>query len=303
MAGERGWRFVGGTLPTAHQLRSALRSGRLIDQTGSAVEVTRASYRLVPYGGLYRSEDLLIGEDVLIAAGLIRENDGVLFPADGLREIAHASDADGCEALLAALLTRRVPLWLLAATASGVLEDELIPDEERTKLHEVLAPQAREALLLALGRRYSQEDRAATGAIVEEFVVTHCRAQLRSRGASDLADSVRRVSEISDQLGYDITAPRLDHSTRRIEAKGTRGAGPTVVFYLSRNEAERALADHDWSLVACRVAGDDAVVLVGHVSGPQLAPYLPHDPGPETRWQSIRLEVPESLFTDSLPPI
>lgn len=303
MAGERGWRFAGGTLPTAHQLRSALRCGRLIDEGGSQVEVTRASYRLVPYGGLYRSDDLLVGEDVLIAAGLVREDDGVLFPADGLREIAHVSDADGCEGVLAALLNRRAPLWLLAATADGVLEEELIPDDERTKLREVLDPQAREALLLSLGRRFSQEERALTGAIAERFLVARCRAELRAHGASDLAESVRRVSEISDQLGYDISAPRLDHSTRRIEAKGTRAGGTTVVFYLSRNEAERGLADPDWSLVACRVAADDAVALVGYVPGPELRAYLPNDPRPETRWQTIRLELPEAAFTAGLPPV
>lgn len=303
MPREERWRFVGGTLPTAHQLRCALRSGRLIDGGGSQLEVIRASYRLVPYGGLYRSDDLVVGEDVLIAAGLVHEDEGVLFPADGLLEIAHVNDADGCEAVLAALLDQRAPLWLLAATANGVLAEELVPDEERTKLHEILDPQSREALLLALGRRFSQKDTAATGAIVERFIVARCRAELRDRGASDLAESVRRVSEISDQLGYDISAPRLDHSTRRIEAKGTRGPGGTVVVYLSRNEAERGLTDPDWSLVACRVSNDNDVALVGYVLGSQLSVYLPSDPGPETRWQSIRLELPEAVFTVGLPPI
>jgi hypothetical protein len=303
MGGEGGLCQTRTTLPTAHQLRSALRCGRLIDTAGVTVDLLRRSYRLVPYGGLYRSEDLIEAETLLIKAGLVFADGDLLIPMKGLNEIAQASDADGCEALLAALLHEEIPLWLLAATSGGVLADELIPDEEGHKLSSVLGPERREALLLEIGRRFSDEAQAVTGAVAERFVVACCKAELRDVGESELAERVRRVSETSDQLGYDVTAPRRDHSTRRIEVKGTRAGGTNLVFYLSRNEAERSLADPDWSLVGCRIARDDHAKLVGHLFGTQLKAYLPHDPRSEARWQSVRLDVPDADFASGLPPI
>ena len=138
------------SLPTAHELQSALRCARLIDRTGVTVDLLRRSYRLVPYGGLYRSDDLIQAETLLINAGLLLADGDLMLPMNGLMEIAQASDSDGCEALLAALLHQKVPLWLIAASASSgsVLADELIPDEERRKLCSVLGPESREALLL-----------------------------------------------------------------------------------------------------------------------------------------------------------
>jgi hypothetical protein len=295
--------FVSGVLPTGHQLRAALRAGRLIDDRGTRVSDARASYRLVPYGGIYRSEDLAVGEDVLLAAGLLRKRDATLFPQGGLREIAAVSDADGCEALLALLLREHPPLWLGAATAGGALVDELIPDAADRLLSEMMSSEMREALLLRLARRFSEAERLAAGALAEEFVSARCQDELRAAGASDLAAMVRRVSLVTDQLGYDVTAPRLDRSTRRLEVKGARGGASLIVLYLTRNEAKRGLVDRDWSLVACHIAEDDSVELVGHLGGAQLQAYLPEDPGDETRWQSIRLELASSLFTPGLPSV
>lgn len=237
-----------------------------------------------------------------MAAGLLRQQGDMLMPSPGLRDIALTSDADGCEALLVAFLIASRPLWLLAATAEGILVDELIPDDAQFALREGMGAETRDALLLELGRRFSDEARSVTGDLAEKYIVESCRAELRDAGAPALAESVRRVSEISDQLGYDITAPRLNGSTRRIEAKGTRGGGSAIVVFLSRNEAERGLSDTDWSLVACRVAADDSVELVGRLVGADLRGYLPSDPCPETRWQSIRLELPAGTFAPGLPP-
>ncbi len=296
-------RYLQRRLPTGHQLRAALRCARLIDQAGVTVERQRASYRLVPYGGLYRSDDLIAGEELLIEAGLILSVGNLLIPASGLLEIAQASETDGCEALLAALLRRDMPLWLLAATAGSVLAEELIPDEESRKLRTMLGPERREAFLLAIGRRFVDDQQTLTGSIAEEFVVALCRAELNDAGEPELAQRVRRVSETSDQLGYDITAPRLDHSTRRMEIKGSRGENVKFVMHLSRNEAERGQADPDWSLVACRITGNDCPRLMGHIDGLQLLPYLPKDQGLGAHWESVRLELSETMFAVGLPPI
>jgi hypothetical protein len=245
----------------------------------------------VPSGGLYRLEDLVAGEELLVASGLLREHEGFLFPGDGLTALAASADRDGCEALVVVLLDRRRPLWLSAATSDGILADELIPDEQQRILADVLDPAAREQLLLQVGRRFSDDERSATGALVEEYVVSVCRQQLRDLGEHDLAGQVQRVSLVSDELGYDVTAPRADRSTRRLECKGTRRGGTSVTFYLSRNEAERGLADPDWSLVLCRLLEDDSVQLLGHLLGSDLSSLLPSDPCPRARWQSARIEV------------
>ena len=295
--------FAAGRLPTAFQLRSALQVGRLIDETGTPLAAARNSYRFVPTGGLYRSEDLIVGEGVLRAAGLLSEREGGLFPAAGLRELAQAGDEDGCEALLYILLAHRLPLWLRAATSEDIFTEELVPDEVRDVIKEVLDPASRERLLLELGRRYSPEERSRIGALAEKYVVRRCKEELQDAGEDKLASLVRQVSQVSDQLGYDITAPRLDYSTRRVEVKGTRSGGTTVAIYLSRNEAERGATDLDWVLVACRVAEDDSVELVGWLSGEMLEPFLPEDPQPLSRWQSVRIDVPEELFLPGLPPI
>ncbi len=301
MRDEPAARWGSGTMPTGHQLRSALRAGQVIAEVGSPLEDARASYAIVPYGGIYRSDDLVIGEQLLIVAGLLEQRDDILMPRPGLREIASAGDTDGCEALLIAFLSSRPPLWLSAATAGGVVVDELIPDDAQRALEEIMTPQMREVLLLQLGRRFSDVERMVTADLTEDFIVERCQTELRAGGAPQLATNVRRLSLLSDQLGYDITAPRLDGTTRRIEAKGFRGDGVTIVIYLSRNEANRAMADADWFLVACRVAAHDCVELVGYLTGSDLAGYLPSDPCPATRWQSIRLELPAEMFAPGLP--
>jgi hypothetical protein len=80
-----------------------------------------------------------------------------------------------------------------------------------------------------MGRRFSDADARRTGDLAEAHVTKACRAQLSGAGRDDLAALVRRVSLTSDQLGYDVTAPRLDGSTRRLEVKGTRMSGQQLL--------------------------------------------------------------------------
>lgn len=303
MVSEAAGHFSAGKLPSAFQLRSALQVGRLIDETGTLIVDAHNSYRLVPTGGLYRFEDFMVGEEVLLAADLLSTHDDVLYPADGLKELSRASEADGCEILLYTLLEKRLPLWLKAATNESTFVSDLIPDQVRNNIEDVLQPETREHLLLQLARRFNDKEHSIVGALAEKYVVQRCVEDLRIAGKPNLANSVRRVSQVSDQLGYDITAPRLDSSTRRLEVKGTRVGSALVRFHLSRNEAERACADPDWSLVVCRVTRKDFVDLVGWLSGSNIEPLLPRDLHPHSQWQSVRLEISEDLFVTGLPPI
>lgn len=290
------------SLPTTHILRSALRTARLIGESAN-VEQLRLSYQHVPFDGIYRSEHLIAGEKVLLDAGLVEERSGVLYPADGLEELALASERDGCEALILALLRGRPPLWLYAAASDAGVLWELVPDAERVVLNSVLDPAARELLLLAVGRTFSAERREETGEIAEQHVVDACKAELTAAGRPKLAAKVRRVSLQSDQLGYDITAPRLDGSTRRIECKGARARGEAVTVYLSRGEVERGGVDPDWFLVVCRVDGTGAASLEGWCAAEDLEPLLPVDQAEAGCWSSVEIELSPGSLRPGLPPL
>ena len=290
------------SLPRTHILRSALRTARLIGR-GANVEQLRISYRHVPSDGLYRSEHLVAGERVLLDAGLVVERQGALRPTTDLTEFSRASERDGCEALIQALLRRRPPLWLYAATSDSKVLWELVPDAEREVLEAVVDPATRELMLLALGRTFSADRQEETGKIAERHVVDVCRQQLTAAGHSDLAEMVRRVSLESDQLGYDITAPRLDGSTRRIECKGTRSRGQAVRIYLSRGEIERGRVDSDWFLVVCRVDATDTASVAGWCTGGRLEPLLPIDQDESARWVSVEIEFSTGALDAGLPPL
>lgn len=291
-------------VPGPHRLRAALRTARLIDPGGTPAADARASYSRFCSDGIYRHTDLIAGERLLLEAGLLWEEQDVLYPADGMADLAVASDEDGREALMVALLERRPPLWITAVVEDGEVFDELIPDADLAALDKSLDPELREQLLLALGQRFDDEARRRTGELAEAHVLAACRAELKDVGRSDLADQVRQVSKISDALGYDITAPRLDLQTRRLEVKGSRGTEQDLVrVFISRNEAERGLKDEAWSLVACQVADNDSVKIAGWCTGPELVPYLPVDQADEARWASVEIKLPLSLLRDGLPPL
>src|SRR5688500_6784182 len=141
------------SLPSPHILRSALRAGRLIDPEGTPVEAARTSYGRVPFNGIYRAEDLIAGEEVLIRAGLLENEARVLVPVEGLAEVSRAGDAAGAEALVVAVLTREPPAWLLAAAAEDGFASELVPDREMKIIEKTMDPEAREQLLLQAAQR------------------------------------------------------------------------------------------------------------------------------------------------------
>ena len=83
------------------------------------------------------------------------------------------------------------------------------------------------------------------GAAGEEIVLQECRAALSALGRADLAVRARRVSLISDQLGYDIVAPSVAGGGWRIEVKTTRTSAVLAKIILTRNEARVGLKDEE----------------------------------------------------------
>lgn len=294
---------AGTTFPSLHRLRAAVRAGRgLTIPTGTLEAEAHASYAYAPTEGLFSAEELLRGEELLIEAGLISREDARLVPAEALAFVVQQAESEACEAIAVYLLDHSQPLWITAATAGGILSSELLPDEVLLGLQRLLPdPRQRELFLLGLGQRVDEKDAKLVGDLAERCVVEACRAELDAIGRSDLASMVKRVSLISDQLGYDVTAPRLDESVRRLEVKGTRRSGPDLAVTLSRNEADVGARDPDWYLVVCRISPEGDSTVVGWCNRGIIASRLPTDPLEKGFWRAASVSLDVAELTSGLP--
>lgn len=290
------WTLPSG-IPPAHLVRAALRSGSLIDAYGSHVPAARTAYLLYPSDALYPPEDLLLGERLLLDCGLLLQQDDLLHSTDQLRGLLAIEEAEA-----SSILFERA---VLAAPSRGFafgIDGALPPDALSVAYKLIPDANHREAFLLTLGRRHDESLRAALGLRGEEFVAAFARDELVDLGRDDLAADVRRLSEFSDQLGYDVIAPRIG-GKRRLEVKtSARHDDGLFHFYVSRGEIDVGIQDEDWALVACHVQGNEGITLVGWCRARTIEPYLPVD-GEGARWMSAELDIPTTLFSPGLPPI
>jgi hypothetical protein len=262
-----------------------------------------AAYGRAPTDGLFDSRDLRVGEAALMAAGFLVLEEESLAIANGLSDAVGMPDDDLAVVILERLLIGQRPLWVSAALIRNRVESEMIPDAVGIALGAALPdPKRREEFLLALGRRFDETERRRVGELAEACVVRACRSELQTLNRGDLASRVRQVSLVSDQLGYDLVAPRRDSTERRIEVKGTRASGLILTIGISRNEATVGSRDPDWALVVCRVTPDDGTTVVGWLDGAALGPHLPSDA--ETGiWQQAFIYLDEKLdLRPGLPP-
>jgi hypothetical protein len=290
-------------VPSRRELIAVYWAGRVLKPEGLTRQDAHDSYRTLPLAGRLDLADLLYAEELLISHRLVARDDERLIPDQRLCGLCQLDESIALELLLAAILEQSAPLWLRTAAAGHELRDELIPEVAETLLASIIEdPAQREAFLLARGRKVEAEQRAAIGALGEEAVVAAAKAQLIQLGRHDLADQVAQVSLISDELGYDVTAPRLTGSTRRLEVKTAGAAGSSVTIFLSRTEASVGLADANWSLVVCELQADADASVVGWVSATSIQDQLPVNQHPEGRWESARLRLLVSSLNDGLPP-
>jgi hypothetical protein len=260
--------------PTLHELRAALFVAGLIDSNGNSVDAARESYQQAATGGTFSGGSLLLGERLLVAAGVLVAHGMALFPTPSLMVLA-ALDAE--EALLAlASAFGDEAIGAVLGVAAGELAD----------------------------RNDAQAIRDAFGAAGEEAVVAACRSELVDRGRDDLAEGVQRVSLLSDAFGYDVAAPDLDRSLRLLEVK-TEGAAQSlhVRFFLSRHEFEVGRRRPGWALVCCRAprGPDGPVEVVGWCRASDLREFLPEDR--RGRWTEALVRVPQRLLHPGLPPV
>jgi len=281
-------------LPTGHAVRAAIHVAVTIDARGSRVIDAYESYWHKATGGVFAPPDLERGQRLLVDCGLVEERQGTLYPGAELQQILAGAIDDVVAAIYARGVAhqRERAQWSNEEASAELVE--LIPD-----------PARREELLLALGRRFDDAQRRLVGAIGEELVVAALRAELDELGYPELARAVRHLSLESDQLGYDIAAPRIAGADRLVEVKATTAVEEGTAFvYLSRNEAEVGLRYHrDWALVLCLVT--DQVGREGEIVGWQsagaLEPALPLDSA-VGRWEVAKLAIDLSELLPGTPP-
>lgn len=285
------------------QLRAAYWVTRVLGEAGESREVARASWGNLPLGGEVDFDELEIAEAGLLAAGLLRGEGARLVPVPALERACAAGEPIPFEQLLALILEASQPLWLIAAAGDGThLATELVPDDVEAALATVVPdPARREAFLLGRARKVDADRRAELGAAGEEAVVSACQLQLLQLGADAAAARVRRVSLISDELGYDVVAPRVDGSLRRIEVKAARSATATVSVVVTRNEIEVGRADPDWTLVVAHISQGGEHAILGHVAVAALEPLLPADGHERGRWRAATLRLLIAELKAGLP--
>jgi hypothetical protein len=296
--------MVAGQTPTPHELRAALWVARMLPQAGLTRDNAQASYALAPAGGIYRRDDFAAAALRLAGCGLLELSGEWLSPARELVELGRLADAEAIEVLLAVICERDPPVWLFAATEEESLAVEAIPDQDwRTFEAVIVDPARREALLLSLGRKVDPFQTTSLGAQGEDFVVEACRERLVELGRSDLALAVRRVSLVSDQLGYDVVSPTVAGPSWRLEVKTTQAIGFLVCIHLSRNEARVGLSDPAWALVVCWRRPDEVVEIIGWCNAATLASLLPCDTSSRGAWSSAKLTLLRDELHGGLPDL
>jgi hypothetical protein len=281
-------------LPTLHVARAALHVGAIVDRRGSPTIDAEESYWHHATGGIFAPDDLNRGQLLLVDVGLLVERDGTLTPTSQLAELLDGSVGNALAALTQMALELAAPASPDAARSPPDLV-ELVPDAAR-----------REELLIGLARRYDETLQRLVGDIGEEIVIDAARSELRAMGRPELAREVRRVSLLSDQLGYDVSAPRVSGRPRLLEVKATTAqlVGPSVNAHLSRNEADTGAALADWALVICAV--DDIDRRLGHVVGwcgaNALEDLRPLDSACG-RWDQATFQVPVDRLIPGLPGV
>lgn len=293
----------GRSTPTTYQLQAAILAGRVLDAGGNSTASLTASYDQLATGGLYRSQDLHAGHQLLHRAHLIDLDGDSHVPTQTLLNLCGLPDDVAAELLLQELLVKEPPLWLYAAVIDDEVRWENVPQTDQEALGQLLEDAARrEAFLMSIGRTLDAAQLADQGAQGEEYVVGLCRQHLIDRDRPDLAAAVKRVSLRSDQLGYDVTSPDTTGHRHRLEVKTTASAfGGRVEFFLSRNEAAVGARDPGWSLVGVRRNRDNTLELIGWCSSVSLVPHLPRDISTQGRWASVRLSIAITNFEAGLP--
>jgi len=281
-------------LPTVHAIKAALQVARIVDDTGSVTADARKSYWVHAAGENLLAADLQVGERLLVDISMIVERDGLLIPSAELKSLID-SPMDYAIGEVYNLAFQNVSALRATASAPTVIEAV-------SSLN--LDPEVREAMLLSLKRRYDDSLLKTLGEFGERIALDAFRLELLLLGYKALAQSVRRVSLVSDQLGYDITAPRVSGLPRRVEVKATTCARDASEYcvYISRNEADFGSRNPDWSLLVVHVLDSDSGggEVIGWCNASAIESLLPED-SDSGAWVQARIRLPSELLRPGIP--
>lgn len=279
-------------------LRSAARVLNIVGKGRHTEAAVRSSYRATASGGILTSDGLLRAESWLVDQGWLTRKGDTLCASARCRALP-ADEVEAARELARAIILDSPPTWLGVVAARGKIRAELLPAQVERMLDEMFSHEEREAVLLAAALKHDEEALRALGSAGEEAVVTSCRKFLDQRGHPDLARRVRRVSLISDALGYDIAAPDLQGRECRLEVKCYSSRYPD--FCITRNEFEVGLRLPRWNLVLCRATGDSTPNVVGWTGLGTLRDKVPIDTYTSVKWQVARVRINESELCPGLP--
>ncbi|MYD66561.1 MAG: DUF3883 domain-containing protein [Chloroflexi bacterium] len=272
---------------------------RIVGRGRHADSELLASYRATPSGGFLSSKGLLVAQQWLAEQGWLTREGTTLGATARSLALPDDDETEVARELVRAMILDSLPAWLSASTARGEVREEFLPEDASALFEEMFDDDERDAILLAAASKYDAEALRELGEAGEDVVLSACRDFLEARGRPDLARKARRVSLISDAMGWDISSPNLAGELCRLEVKCYRGRDPTV--YLTRNEFEVGSRRPRWYLVLCRSTGDSAPEVVGWTTLTPLIPRMPVDVVLSAEWQVTKIRIDASELRPGLP--
>lgn len=291
------------SLPNDHQISAALWVIGLLAAPRMPIKAARAAYATSASGGVFGEEDMLAGEQLLVASSLVAVDGPELVVAPEAATVQGLDAAGAARVITIRLLEHEPPVWLRAAAGGEQVRAELIPDAELAVLDEILAAKGipRDLVLLTAVRRWEERQLttlAKSGAMLVEQL---CRKELIDAGEASLAAEVMRFDEVSPALGCNVVAPTPGGGLRRLLVRTTRQLSWRGPVFLTRDQLRMGEADPCWALVVCEADAAGAVGLAGWCRADALTTMLPHEPHPHGRWMIISLQAVEELLQPGLP--
>lgn len=284
--------------PSVYLLQAAARVLELVGVSSQSRTALRNSYHTTASGGEFPARQLVMAEDWLMAIGWL-VTEGQRLRIDPGRKHVLSNPNELVRTLVQAIMLDGRPSWLATVHTPRGPRFDFIPVDAMQVLEELYERPDREALLLAAARKFDEASLVDLGALGESTVLAEWSGALSLHGRSDLLGQLRHVSLVSDALGYDIVAPRLDGSEIQLEVKCYRGRIPRC--FITRNEFEIGRRLPSWYLVVCQAVTLTEATVVGWSSGERLKDRVPMDSDDFGQWQTARITFRAGELTSGLP--
>ncbi len=284
-------------LPTSHEVDSACHVASLIPESRIAMADARARYRTSRDGQRFTVDGLVAGEELLVRLGVAQVDCDDLVLTAGAATLAALGNRIAIVAVIARLLEREPPPWLVGAAGGPEFRPELIPTPLRNELLTLVGgPALLGALLFGAARRAEDRLPDDAGQAACEHVEGECRRELSLAGGP--VDNVRPLGSFARALGFDLDTP-----ARRLAIHSALRAGWRVDVRLTRSEIEAGRADGSWALVVCQHQDTGPPTIMGWCDAAAIEGLIPCDRHPHGRWTHVNLSLVPGVLTPGLPPV